>query len=49
MKHRKYLKVIYIEEKETWSWVPDGGLIPGQTDRVTIGGKITVKKAEETQ
>jgi hypothetical protein len=30
------------KRKKNWSLVPDGDLIPGKTDRLTIGRKITL-------
>jgi hypothetical protein len=41
IKNRKYLKIMSMEGKKNFSWVPDGGLIPGQTGRLTVGRKIT--------
>jgi hypothetical protein len=29
-----------MEEKKNWSWIPEGGLIPEQTDQLTVGCKI---------
>jgi hypothetical protein len=31
-----------MEVKENWSWVPDGGLIPRENGRLTVGLKITL-------
>jgi hypothetical protein len=32
----------FEEEEENWLWVPDGGLIPEQTGRLTLSHKITL-------
>jgi hypothetical protein len=37
----KFLNTISVERKKNWSRVPDGGLIPGQTGRLTVGSKIS--------
>jgi hypothetical protein len=42
LKNHKYLKIISVERKINWLPVPDVGLIPGQTDRLTISPKITI-------
>jgi hypothetical protein len=38
-RNQKYLKLISMEEKK-WSHIPDGGLITGQTCRLTVGRKM---------
>jgi hypothetical protein len=35
-----------MTRKKNWSLVPDGGLIPGQTSRLTVGHKITLTWTE---
>jgi hypothetical protein len=40
-KNWKCFNIISVKEKN-WSRVPDGGVIPGQTGRLTIGRKITL-------
>jgi hypothetical protein len=40
-RNHKYLKVISVEGKKSWSRVPDGGLVSGQTGRLTVGRTIT--------
>jgi hypothetical protein len=34
---------------KNWSQVPDGRLTPGQTDRLTVGHKLTASAAEGIQ
>jgi hypothetical protein len=33
---------IPLVRKKNWSLVPDGGLIPGQTGRLTVGHNMTL-------
>jgi hypothetical protein len=41
-KNSTFLKNIPWKRKKNWWWVPDGGLIPGQTGRLTVGRKVTL-------
>jgi hypothetical protein len=41
-KNLKCLKIIFNEEKEEMFSDSDGGLIPGQIDRLAVGPKITL-------
>jgi hypothetical protein len=41
-KKGKYLEIVSVEREINWLRVPDGGLIPGQTGRLTVGRKINL-------
>jgi hypothetical protein len=42
LKGPQCLKIISVEGKKKWLWVPDGGLIPRKTGRVTVGRKTNL-------
>jgi hypothetical protein len=42
LKIRKCLTIISVDDKENWSSVPEGGKIPGETFRLSVGRKLTL-------